>query len=105
MNKLIILLGIAIPLLALSGCFQTTMLADAFEAQAKTLCEQETVDSVYSCGDHYRVVSSLMGGGSSYYKIVNNSLEVVNCPLVAPDSMSEECKELFASECEEKKIC
>jgi len=75
------------------------------EAEAKTFCEKENVSKVYICGDYIRVVSSLLGGGSSFYKN-SASFAPILCPLVAPDSMSEECRSLtLGNNCTEKEIC
>jgi len=64
-------------------------------------CEKENVAEVQICGDYIKVISSLAGAGSTFYK---NNLEI-SCPVVAPDSMSDECKELmFEITCSEN-IC
>ncbi|MBW3003760.1 hypothetical protein KY337_04295 [Candidatus Woesearchaeota archaeon] len=53
----------------------------------------------YECGDYVKVVSALEGAGSKFY----NGSEEISCPVVAPDSLSQECKNLLALEC--KEIC
>ena len=106
MNKLIVIGLIALigAIFVLSGCIQES----ALELKAKEFCSEENVAAVFVCGDsHIRVVSSLAGAGSMYYKVGQfNALETgIQCPLVAPDSMSSECKELFESTCIEKQVC
>lgn len=73
------------------------------EEMAKIECEKENVSEVYVCGDYYRVVSSLDGAGSI---IQTASGESFTCPVVAPDSMSEDCKKyMLGSNCAEINIC
>jgi hypothetical protein len=70
--------------------------------QAKEYCDDENVAEVYICGDYIQVVSSLLGGGSTYYK---DGEEIV-CPMVGPDSMSEECRLLtMGSNCVQQSVC
>jgi len=83
------------------GCPSVT--AKALEEQAKSYCNQPNVASVYLCGDYIRVVSSLIGGGSSYYKL--GQYDPIVCPLVAPDSMSEQCRLLLlGNNCVEQEV-
>lgn len=71
---------------------------------AKGFCNGENVDTVYVCGDHFRTVSTLMGGGSTIYDA--SGAEIVTCPVVAPDSMSDLCKQyLLGDNCVEKEVC
>jgi len=67
------------------------------EITASEFCDDENVDSVYVCGDYIKVVSSLAGGGSTFYK----DGEEIRCPVVAPDYMSDECKAMLKSDCKE----
>jgi hypothetical protein len=80
---------------------------NTLETKANELCGQENVEKVYTCGEYIKVVSSLLGGGSTYYKVnPDSTLNETHCPIVAPDSMSEECKQLMlGSNCVEKEIC
>ena len=71
--------------------------------KAEGLCGTPDISDVYVCGDYIMVAGLAPGAGITYYDI--DSLEI-NCPVISPDSMSEECKKiLFESECDEKKIC
>ncbi len=71
--------------------------------KAKKFCTEEDVESVYVCGDHFKVISSLLGGGTTIYKQNGSELR---CPLVAPDSMSEECRQFMVGDnCAEMNIC
>ncbi|MFH1637330.1 MAG: hypothetical protein ABIB71_02795 [Candidatus Woesearchaeota archaeon] len=86
-------------LLLLAGCASESPI----ESEAAKYCDKENVAKVYTCGNHIRVVSSLLGGGSTYYR--EDGTEV-HCPVVAPTAMSEECKSLmFEKDCEEKEVC
>lgn len=70
---------------------------------AQTFCGKENIAKVYTCGEYVRVVSSLSGGGSTFYKI--DQVPIV-CPVVAPDSMTEQCRLLLlGNNCVEKEIC
>jgi len=74
------------------------------EDKARTFCNTTNVAKVYVCGNNIRTVSSLMGGGSTFYD--ENGTKIVQCPLVAPDSMSSQCRLLLlGNNCVEKEIC
>ncbi|VVC02862.1 Uncharacterised protein [Candidatus Burarchaeum australiense] len=73
------------------------------EEQAQAFCGQANVAMVYVCGNYFGVVSSLLGGGTTYYKADGTQ---VSCPVVGPDSMSAECKQLtLGSNCAQVDIC
>jgi|GEM_PF-3337725 len=77
--------------------------AKSFQAFAKSFCGQENVANIYICGDHVKVVSSLDGGGSSFYKL--GQYDGTRCPIVAPDSMSAECRLLMmGNNCVEQEV-
>lgn len=73
------------------------------EFDPKIFCDNETVAKVYDCGDNIEIVSSLLGGGSSYYTKSGN--KKFTCPIVAPDSMSKECKEIFDLKINSNYLC
>ncbi len=74
------------------------------DQMAEGFCGQENVDKVYVCGDHFRTVSTLAGGGSTIYDATGH--EITTCPVVGPDSMSDLCKQyLLGDNCVEKEIC
>lgn len=74
------------------------------EAKARTYCGREHVAKVYVCGEYFRTVSDLMGGGSTFYDV--NGTEITTCPVVGPDSMSPQCQQLLlGNNCVEKEIC
>ncbi|MBN2454483.1 hypothetical protein JXB11_02970 [Candidatus Woesearchaeota archaeon] len=75
---------------------------ETLQEKAAKFCEDENVDSVYICGERIHVVSSLLGGGSTYYLADGSQ---VSCPVVGPDYISEECKQIMAEECEEEQVC
>jgi hypothetical protein len=90
----------------LQECVRTweTACVSLIDEVAQGFCNGENVDKVYVCGDHFRTVSTLAGGGSTIYDASGN--EIVTCPVVAPDSMSDECKQyLLGDNCVEKEIC
>jgi len=69
------------------ACNDTDRLANAQEH-----CPDANVAQVSVCSPYVKVVSSLMGGGSTFYDDYGNATV---CPLVAPDSMSEKCRLLM----------
>jgi hypothetical protein len=72
------------------------------EEQARSFCGKENVANIYVCGGYVRVVSSLLGGGSTFYK---DGQKVVQCPIVAPDYESDQCKLLLhGNNCVEQEI-
>ncbi len=78
------------------------------EYYAQAFCGQPNVAAVYVCGEYARTVSSLEGGGSTFYKLEADGSwgDEVQCPLVAPSAMSEECVLLtMGSNCIETQIC
>lgn len=64
----------------------------SLEDSARSFCNDENVAAIYTCGPYVRVVSSLLGGGSTFYK---DGEEVARCPLVAPDAESGQCRLLL----------
>ncbi|PIN77365.1 hypothetical protein COV15_02250 [Candidatus Woesearchaeota archaeon CG10_big_fil_rev_8_21_14_0_10_34_12] len=70
------------------------------EACPESFCERENVEKVYKCGEYVRVVSSLLGGGSTYYE---DNMTEIKCPVVAPDYISEQCRVIENINCNE--IC
>ncbi len=76
----------------------------SLESIARVFCGRPDVSKVYVCGDYVRVVSSLEGAGSRFYK--NGVGTPLRCPVVAPDSESDECRLLLTgNNCTEKEIC
>ncbi len=78
------------------------------EEKAKEFCSQENTAGVYIKEGCVGVVSSLLGGGTSFYKIKEDGSlsEPIRCLVVGPDSMAEECRELLFDETTEKKtVC
>jgi hypothetical protein len=95
MNKVAIfaLLLLAAPSFAViieSGDNGEQFAQDTIAAQ----CNQENVQAVYHCfGNVVKVVSSLEGQGSTFYKPDGN---VVHCPVVAPTELGAECLQMMA---------
>ncbi len=76
----------------------------ALEEYAKAFCNQPNVANVYVCGEYVRVASSLLGGGSKFYRLGYYG-DPISCPVVSPDSMSEECRLLMlGNNCVENKV-
>ncbi len=87
-------------------------LADTLKNRVEELCNEENVAAVFVCGEYIKVASSLMEGGSTFYRFglseERGSIagEGIRCPAVAPDAMSEKCGFLtMGLNCVEKEIC
>jgi hypothetical protein len=81
----------------------TAPAASPYVAIVQENCGKANVSSVSICGEYVKVVSSLDGGGITFYK--PGSAPVV-CPLVSPGSMGNECKLLMAGNGgTEQKMC
>ena len=67
-------------------------------------CTEPNVEAVYICnGNVVRVVSSLLGGGSTFYKPDGR---VVECPVVAPTNMGAECMQMMVPNyCPDEEVC
>jgi len=77
--------------------------ASPVQKEARKFCNTTNVAGVYTCGQYVRVVSSLIGGGSTFY--MNGSM-VAQCPLVSPDYISAQCNLLlFGNNCIEQQVC
>ena len=75
----------------------------ALEDEALVFCGKPAVASVYTCGGYIQSVSSLPGAGTTFY--LNGSI-IARCPVVAPDMVSEQCKQLtLGNNCVQKKVC
>jgi len=60
---------------------------------AAKMCQGPDTQAVYKCsGNVVRVVSSLSGGGSTFYK---PNGKVVVCPIVPPPQMGAECLQMM----------
>lgn len=71
--------------------------------QAALYCQLPNVDFVALCQEDYiKVNSKLLGGGSTFYK---DNQEIARCPVVGPDSISEECQQLQDLDCEKFNLC
>ena len=62
----------------------------ALKAQAEQLCGGANVVRVEANATVIKVTSSLPGGGSSF---VHPDGTKFNCPIVGPDSQTQECKD------------
>jgi len=104
----IIIMAILLAIIAL-GCLTVKQKPDTeikpdvitsdIKSEAEKYCGSDK--DVYVCGENINVVSMVPGAGATYYKADGTELQ---CPVVAPDSMSEECKQLLLDDdCEE--IC
>jgi len=66
------------------------------ESCAESFCLRENVAEVYDCGKYVKVISSLVGGGASYY---SENMSSFSCPVVGPDSISQECRDIQGLNC------
>jgi len=67
--------------------------ADFVEKTAEAKCMGQDVQAVYKClGNVVRVVSSLPGEGSTFYKPEGKE---IYCPVVAPSEMGAECLQMM----------
>ncbi|MCX6772959.1 MAG: transporter substrate-binding domain-containing protein [Candidatus Micrarchaeota archaeon] len=66
--------------------------AKALEDQAKGYCGNG--NEVALCGQYIKVVSNMPGAGSKFYTLGNYD-PVATCPVVAPDYMTPDCKQLL----------
>ncbi len=67
-------------------------------------CLDENVDAVYICfGNNVKVVSSVEGEGSTFYKPEG---KIVECPDVAPTDMGAECIQMLQPNyCPNESVC
>lgn len=70
--------------------------------RAKAYCGGANVASVNICNGYIEVVSSLLGGGSTYYSPGGSA---ISCPVVGPDSMSPDCKAIFEAKLNSSFAC
>ncbi|MFA4855374.1 MAG: DUF333 domain-containing protein [archaeon] len=78
------------------------------ETKAKEFCTQPNVSAVFVCGEYAKAVSSMTGGGSTFYKLEEDDSwgNEITCPVVGPDAMTEECRLLtMGANCIETKVC
>ena len=68
---------------------------DNIRERAVSYCDGNNVASVeYSSSDSIiRVNSALLGGGGTYY---SNDGSSYTCPVVGPDSMTQDCREVLS---------
>ena len=91
-----------------SGCATSDDSKEILKSNAQKFCGKENVAKVSVCEDSLnsnslvKVESSLLGGGSTYYK---SDAIYFQCPVVGPDSMSPECRELFNADAGSKFSC
>lgn len=75
---------------------------ETLEQKAQAYCDQENVGAVYVCGPYIKVMSTMPGSGTTFYE----GGESLQCPIVAPDSMSDECRLLMlGNNCIDQEIC
>lgn len=90
--------GIAIVLLMLTASFAFVIESgdggrEFLSNMSAQKCAEENVQAVYEClGNVVRVVSSLSGEGSTFYKPDGR---VIECPVVAPSDMGAECLQMM----------
>ena len=91
----IIALILAISFLYLAG-------SKSLESKAKDFCGKENIATARVCDGYVEVVSSLLGGGSTYYRSDGTT---ITCPVVGPDSMSPECRKIFEAKLNSSMVC
>jgi hypothetical protein len=74
------------------------------EETAAEKCAEPEVQAVYKCfGNVVRVVSTVPGEGSTFYKPDG---KVVRCPVVSPSEMGAECLQMMKPNyCPEQEVC
>ena len=68
---------------------------------AKQFIGAKDVAAVYVCGPYIKVVSKLPGAGATYHS--EDLRNKFTCPVVAPEHISEECKQVMGMTCFEVK--
>ena len=67
-----------------------------------TYCDLPNVEAVIACTDgSYKAISNLLGGGYTIYKPDDSSFQ---CPVVAPEYITQECSDYLAM-CNNENIC
>lgn len=74
----------------------------SLDSKAKELSGGPNVASVNLCDGYIEVVSSLLGGGSTYYRSDGTT---ITCLVVGPDSMSPECKVIYEAKLKSRFYC
>ncbi len=64
----------------------------------ESLCADKNIASVHICGNYFMSLSLVTGGGTTFYDGEENE---IRCPGVAPNYLSDECKNLLEIPCEE----
>ncbi|MEY4731312.1 MAG: hypothetical protein RL681_258 [Candidatus Parcubacteria bacterium] len=64
-------------------------------ARAEAYCIKQDVAAVFISGNTIKVVGSLLGAGATYIRADGTELQ---CPVVAPDAISDACKAIQAVE-------
>lgn len=74
------------------------------EETSGQMCQEPNTQAVYKCfGNVVRVVSTVPGEGSTFYK---PNGKVVSCPVVAPSQMGAECLQMMAPNyCPTESVC
>jgi|GEM_PF-1344677 len=75
---------------------------ESLETKAKLFCGKQNVATARVCDGYIEVVSSLFGGGSTYY---GSDGTTITCPVVGPDSMSPECRIIFEAKLNSSMSC
>jgi hypothetical protein len=102
--------GILAVILMLSISFAITQApigdngASFAESKSAQMCEADSVQAVYVCtGNVVRVVSSVPGRGSVFYK---SDGRVVECPIAVPSEIGGECMQLLMPNfCPAQSVC
>ncbi|MDD2934883.1 MAG: hypothetical protein PHX25_00215 [Candidatus Pacebacteria bacterium] len=77
---------------------------NALFQKAETYCNKENTASVYVSTGTIKVVGSLLGAGATYINANNDTS--FSCPVVAPEYITQECKDIMnISEQSWKKVC
>lgn len=66
----------------------------------ESFCESN--NTVQICDNYIKIISPLEGGGATYYKEdLTGNITEITCPVVAPDAMTDDCKQIFNMSCGE----
>ncbi len=63
------------------------------EEKAQVYCNKENVSAVYISKDKIKIISNLIGSGTTYIPL--DEISSFRCPVVAPDSMTDKCKTIL----------
>jgi len=89
-------------ILIVVGAIAVVSISIVFLFSANPICLREGISEVYTCSDgSFRAIYGNIGGG---YDIIKQDGSVVNCPVINPDLLDEDCFN-YLETCTETNIC